>query len=1260
MGKTTAMEAAHELTYQQTQDLNDVCLPLFRLGEYSSDEDLCNVIFKNQTFQEWIQCSYKLYLFLDSLDEGLLSIGNLIRILKRELIKELPYERLYFRINCRTAVWPNSLTEKFRELWGGENIGTYQIAPLRRVDIIKALQANQIDSNSFVQEVFDKKAVPLANKPITLQFLIDIYKENGQLPSSQNELYEKGCLQLCKEVNPDRYEAGHKGKISNEQRMIISARIASIMIFCNRSTIWKSPEYGSNPESDIDFSNIRIDKEKVSQDVFTIDDDCIEEVLKITGLFSSQKSINRVGFAHKSYAEFLAAWYLKKHETPLAQIKQLLFSSVDSEWKLIPQLYETATWLASMREDILIEIIKTNPDVLLQSDIPTDDSIKASIVDNLLKLHEQNKIKNYFGNHYKYSKLKNSNLPQQLRVYITDSSKNTNTRNLAVDIAKACQCKDLQRDLLKLSLDQSQDIYLRANAADAIASIGDAETKLALKTLLKQDLIEDESDELKGYILQALWPDYITAEELFNSLTKPKQNNYSGSYKYFINIDLLPKLQPNDLVISLQWLIKQGYRLSEDFFAKIGDSLLLKAWENFDLPNIVENFAKIVYVQSQDYTFFITDNQLEQQLQFGLKNDTEKRHLLIKQLVSFFANLDKIPDLYLSHIVELIAISSDVRWMIEKLRQETDIKSQEVWSQMIDKSFNIYIQDVETIHLLLETSEKNYFLREACKLRLQPIELDSWQAKSWKRNKLQQENEQLVAQEVSSEKIDEKQLITERITPHLEQLERGNILEWYNICEVLKGDHWAQFDLTELPAWQNLEEGTHRRIIDAAKQYIQKQNDVNYDWIGTRYIYSGAIAACKAFLLLSKKDLDFIKNLKVEDWKKWSPIVIAAPSGYHIDDSYLDIIKYSYRNAFEDSTNTLKIIIDQEDRENRENKSYLHLPNFLRLFEHCYDEKLGYFLLSELQNSLLTNDVVEDLLDFLIQRNCNQAKEFAQSLISVPLPSDEDQRNKILMSAKILIRHTDSSTWSFIWPMIQQDTLFGCEVLERAFYIINTQLNLTEIQLADLYLWLIKQYSYDEDSTDIRNSLVTPRKNIANIRDKVLKQLESVGTQEAYNQIKRIIKQRPDITWLPQCLLNAQQNMRRNNWNPLQPREFLNLISVPEPSNSHISNQINELSEEIQDMPKESFDFSNSTINGSIALNTAEGGKVEQTIHTGTKEKKSNHWITILLSILAIIASLFGGLMNPEVRKILKLDEPPKIQKSPISEKKNIPINNKH
>ncbi|NJO79530.1 MAG: hypothetical protein HC827_14110 [Cyanobacteria bacterium RM1_2_2] len=95
MGKTAAIEAAHQQVYEQTKNLEDICSPLFKLGDYGSDTELCAAIFRSNAFQQWLSGTHKLYLFLDSLDEGLLSIKILVRILKRE-INDLPCDRSVF------------------------------------------------------------------------------------------------------------------------------------------------------------------------------------------------------------------------------------------------------------------------------------------------------------------------------------------------------------------------------------------------------------------------------------------------------------------------------------------------------------------------------------------------------------------------------------------------------------------------------------------------------------------------------------------------------------------------------------------------------------------------------------------------------------------------------------------------------------------------------------------------------------------------------------------------------------------------------------------------------------------------------------------------------------------------------------------------------------------------------------------------------------------------------------------------------------
>src|SRR5258706_139762 len=80
----------------------------FHLRDFQTDSKLCRDIFENNPkFQTWLHGSQNLYLYLDSLDEGLLTVTTLATGLVQEL-RKYPADRLYVRIACRTAEWPES------------------------------------------------------------------------------------------------------------------------------------------------------------------------------------------------------------------------------------------------------------------------------------------------------------------------------------------------------------------------------------------------------------------------------------------------------------------------------------------------------------------------------------------------------------------------------------------------------------------------------------------------------------------------------------------------------------------------------------------------------------------------------------------------------------------------------------------------------------------------------------------------------------------------------------------------------------------------------------------------------------------------------------------------------------------------------------------------------------------------------------------------------------------------------------------------
>ena len=132
-----------------------------------------------------------------------MSISVLASLLVDEITK-LPTDRLCLRIACRTADWPTVLEKGLVEIWGEEEVKRYVLAPLRRRDIQEAARATGVAENQFVEQIESKRVIPLAIKPVTLRFLLSIFKKSGHFPTSQTDLYLEGCLLLSAETSESR------------------------------------------------------------------------------------------------------------------------------------------------------------------------------------------------------------------------------------------------------------------------------------------------------------------------------------------------------------------------------------------------------------------------------------------------------------------------------------------------------------------------------------------------------------------------------------------------------------------------------------------------------------------------------------------------------------------------------------------------------------------------------------------------------------------------------------------------------------------------------------------------------------------------------------------------------------------------------------------------------------------------------------------------------------------------------------------------
>lgn len=148
IGKSEQLAQIQSLVSSQVT--NSGAVLHFELRDFQTDFKLCQEIFDHPEFQAWIRGTNPLYLFLDSLDEGLLTINTLATLLIREL-KKYPSDRLYLRITCRTAEWPDILEAGLKQHWGADAFRAYELLPLREKDVIDAAQAERIDVTKFLQ-----------------------------------------------------------------------------------------------------------------------------------------------------------------------------------------------------------------------------------------------------------------------------------------------------------------------------------------------------------------------------------------------------------------------------------------------------------------------------------------------------------------------------------------------------------------------------------------------------------------------------------------------------------------------------------------------------------------------------------------------------------------------------------------------------------------------------------------------------------------------------------------------------------------------------------------------------------------------------------------------------------------------------------------------------------------------------------------------------------------------------------------------------
>lgn len=233
----------------------------------------------------------------------------------------------------------------------------------------------------------------------------------------------------------------------------------------------------------------------------------------------------------------------------------------------------------------------------------------------------------------------------------------------------------------------------------------------------------------------------------------------------------------------------------------------------------------------------------------------------------------------------------------------------------------------------------------------------------------------------------------------------------------------------------------------------------------------------------------------------------------------------------------------------RENSEHDHIY-ITRKILGCWDKRIADALVVKAKDLELKPKCIGCLLSDLLEHDNAEAKEYAKSLITIPIPKSEKERQRAIVAARVLICHASDGGWSVVWQAMQNDPEFGREVITEVAHedrhSASIGYKISEEQLADLFIWLVRQFPYSEDPVHDDAYWAGPRENVADWRNSILSHLKNRGTFDSCEAIRKIARELSELDWLKWTLLEAKINARRHTWVPHRPDKILKMAANQE------------------------------------------------------------------------------------------------------------------
>jgi len=1119
---------SHEIRQEAQNNLADgEVADIVSLGRINGIDELESLVLSKARQLELGKATWNL--FLDGLDESLSQItqsrdGISSVFRKLSAIQDLSNVRL--RLTCRSAEWPSSIEATLKEIWGASNTKTYELQELSDNDIRVATSGLPPKlSAAFLSQIKHREVDALARRPVTLNMLLDVFAQNSELPAQRARLYRDALLLSIEAANENRSDSF----LDARSRMIVAARIGAASIFSNSTEISIETHSATDAGRVVAFSEIAGGYEPAPSGTFQVGDVELHQAL-LSPLFTPV-SDTLFAWSHRTFAEFMAAYYLIERGLGTRNILDFLRSADDR--RIPPQLREVSAWLGSMDDALFNALAETDPDILLRSDVASaSPQARETLVDRLLLRFDRAELHDFnTQDRLRYDRLGHPRLGEQLLPYILDKEKNLVVRRVAIDIAEENGGAGIDDILANVSLDATETLHIRTQAAAAVSKVSDEPVRLRLRALLENNSA-DETDELKGWALRALWPKHLSVRELINSLTPKKNKRWVGSYTLFISRLEIPQLTNEEAHEVLQWLsIVASNDDRTHTLSRAIPKFLDRVWDRSDNPTVRNSLAKFFLdlFSSARYSILQEDSK---DFLLRLSRDGGRRLQLVEEIVrlSKSANWSWLAFAFPFPFVTL----EDLPWLLEHLRSPRPQFPEEAAAQLILAV--IPKDDIEPLNLVWEAAEGSSVLASGL-ASLFSCEVDSptsqWQREDYERSKARLANAEKLRFDALS-----------AVEKRLQEVELVNSFGWWELNLAFFADdngildNEFQSDLTSTKLWAAIPDTVRDRLLVVAARYLTDNKLESSSWLGTNTFHRPAAAGYRAMRLLLNHAPDKFTDLSAQVWRNWCSCVFMS---FNENQDGLEANKIIAARAYELAPErVLRSLARVLFRSNSEYDA----KHALRLLDQNYNEDLGSFIWAAF-TKLEPGKVREALIGYLASRSfppvvdallrgLNSESNALSTMYSEP---------EFVAGVSSLLLSDPPATWPSFVRFRNTHEPLAIEIVGSFEFDSPFVSRMTEADLADFYIWTYKEVPPPAKENGGAR-WVGPADRINYLRDAALTRLTTIGTSPAVAAVRRIATEVTQAPWLKYHILDARRAFDATSWRLREPSEVISAIAL--------------------------------------------------------------------------------------------------------------------